>query len=82
MAHLFVFTADICIIYHTQRCRKNTTYHKTNLNIIMVVGDGFNLMIIKNKSNFILFSQLTADGVSPTGLFNTDIDMFTNWHYK
>ena len=52
----------------------------------MVVGDGFNLMvalmIIKNKSNFILFFQITADSVSPSGLFNTDIDMCTNWHYK
>jgi hypothetical protein len=36
----------------------------------MVVGDGFNLMlaliIIKNKSNFILFFQTTADSFHPT----------------
>ena len=44
--------------------------------IHVVVGDGFNLMvalmIIKNKSNFILLFQITADSVSPSGLFNTE----------
>ena len=30
------------------------------------------LMIIKNNSNFILFFQITADSISPSGLFNTD----------
>ena len=54
----------------------------------MVVEDGLNLwvaleIVIKSKSNLSIFNgRFKADSVSPSGLFNTDIELCTNRQNK